>query len=141
MLQARLDAHSTGAVLVPGLILAGLGVGAALPNLASAVLSAVPRERSGMASGALNTFRQLGFALGVAVFGAVFDHRVNASPADVRAGFASGLNAALMLAGVLAVAAAVLVLLLVRPAADPASDDRAPLPGLQGTGSTRISRY
>jgi MFS family permease len=113
-LQARLDAHSTGAVLVPGLLVAGLGVGAVLPNLASAVLAAVPRERSGMASGALNTFRQLGFALGVAVFGAVFQNRVDAHPSDVRAGYADGLDAALWLAAALAVLAAVLVLGFVR---------------------------
>lgn len=108
-LQAQLDARSGGAVLIPGLILTGVGVGAVLPNLASAVLAAVPRERSGMASGALNTFRQLGFALGVAVFGVLFQHRVDAH-ADVRAGFAAGLNAALWLAAALAVTGAALVL-------------------------------
>lgn len=113
-LQARLDPHSGGSVLLPGLVLAGVGVGAVLPTLASAVLAAVPRERSGMASGALNTFRQLGFALGVAVFGAVFQHRVDAHGSDPRAGFAAGLNAALLLAAALAAVAAVLVLTSVR---------------------------
>jgi len=109
-LQAQLDARSGGSALVIGLVVAGVGVGATLPNLASAVLAAVPRERSGMASGALNTFRQLGFALGVAVFGALFQHRVDAHGRDIRAGFADGLNAALWLAAALAVFAAVLVL-------------------------------
>jgi EmrB/QacA subfamily drug resistance transporter len=112
--QARLDAHSGGAALIPGLILTGVGVGAVLPNLASAVLAAVPRERSGMASGALNTFRQLGFALGVAVFGALFQNRVDEHGGDVRAGFAAGLNAALWLAAALALVAAVPVLVSVR---------------------------
>lgn len=112
--QATLDAHSGGAALVPGLILTGVGVGAVLPNLASAVLAAVPRERSGMASGALNTFRQLGFALGVAVFGALFQNRVDEHGADVRTGFAAGLNAALWLAAALALVAAVPVLVSVR---------------------------
>jgi EmrB/QacA subfamily drug resistance transporter len=112
--QARLDAHSGGAALVPGLIVAGVGVGAVLPSLASAVLAAVPRDRSGMASGALNTFRQLGFALGVAVFGVLFQHRVDAHGDDVRAGSAAGLNAALLVAAALAVVAAVPVLVSVR---------------------------
>ncbi|GAA0907934.1 hypothetical protein GCM10009558_096560 [Virgisporangium aurantiacum] len=112
--QANLDAHSGGAALIPGLILTGVGVGAVLPNLASAVLAAVPRERSGMASGALNTFRQLGFALGVAVFGALFQHQVDEHGGDVRAGFAAGLNAALWLAAALALVAAALVLVSVR---------------------------
>jgi sugar phosphate permease len=108
--QARLTANSGGTALIPGLILAGVGVGAVLPSLASAVLAEVPRERSGMASGALNTFRQLG----VAVFGALFQHRVDTHGRDVRAGFADGLNASLLLAAALAAVAAVFVLVSVR---------------------------
>jgi EmrB/QacA subfamily drug resistance transporter len=125
-LQGQLDARDGGSALIAGLILAGLGVGAVLPNLASAVLAAVPRERSGMASGALNTFRQLGFALGVAVFGVLFQHRVDAHGRDVRAGFADGLNATLWLAAALAVVAAVFVLVSVRGGA--AGGHRTPHP-------------
>jgi hypothetical protein len=35
-------------------------------------MAAVPGERAGMAAGAVNTFRQLGYAFGVAVLGEVF---------------------------------------------------------------------
>jgi EmrB/QacA subfamily drug resistance transporter len=72
LLLALVDADSTWRVLVAGLAVLGAGVGMANPTLASAALAAVPRERSGMASGAVNTARQLGFALGVAVLGSVF---------------------------------------------------------------------
>ena len=58
------DADSTWRVLVAGLAVLGVGVGMANPTLASAALAAVPRERSGMASGAVNTARQFGFAVG-----------------------------------------------------------------------------
>jgi EmrB/QacA subfamily drug resistance transporter len=78
LLMARLDGGSGWPVLMPGLAVLGLGVGAANPTLASAALAAVPRERSGMASGAVNTARQLGFALGVAVLGGVFTARAGA---------------------------------------------------------------
>jgi hypothetical protein len=71
----------------------------------------------------LNTFRQLGIALGVAVFGAVFQNRVDAHPSDLRAGYANGLDAALWLAAVLAVLAAVLVLGFVRPTKDNPTPD------------------
>jgi len=70
--QSDLDSHSTGLALLPGLVVAGIGVGASSPSLASSALAAVPRERSGMASGAVNTFRQVGYAVGVAAYGAVF---------------------------------------------------------------------
>jgi EmrB/QacA subfamily drug resistance transporter len=78
LLMALVDADSSWRVLVPGLAVLGAGVGMANPTLASAALAAVPRERSGMASGAVNTFRQLGFALGVAVLGSVFTAQATA---------------------------------------------------------------
>ncbi|MEK8171657.1 hypothetical protein NKH77_26290 [Streptomyces sp. M19] len=64
------------------LVLAGFGIGVALPVLVAAALGSAPPERSGMASGAVNTFRQLGFAFGIAVLGTVFSARVH----DVVAG-------------------------------------------------------
>jgi predicted MFS family arabinose efflux permease len=116
LLQSFLDSGSTGSALVPGLIVVGLGVGTVLPALSSAVLAAVPPERSGMAGGALNTFRQLGFALGVAVFGVVFEHQARSGPVD-------GLTATVTVAAAIALAAAVLVLILVRGRTGPFGQD------------------
>jgi EmrB/QacA subfamily drug resistance transporter len=73
--QATIGSASSALALVPGLVVAGVGVGLATPVLVSAALSAVPPERAGMASGAVNTMRQLGFALGVALFGVIFQTR------------------------------------------------------------------
>ena len=72
LLMALVGHGSTWRVLIAGLAVLGAGVGAANPTLASAALAAVPRERSGMASGAVNTARQLGFAIFVALLGTVF---------------------------------------------------------------------
>jgi hypothetical protein len=47
----------------------------ATPILGSAAMAAVPTQRAGMAAGALNTVRQLGYALGIAVLGSVFAAR------------------------------------------------------------------
>ncbi|GGM21982.1 MFS transporter [Dactylosporangium sucinum] len=113
LLQSRLDAASGGTALIPGLVLVGLGVAGVLPTLASATLSTVPHERSGMAGGAVNTFRQLGFALGVAVFGAVFSDRLTGA-ADPRAAAADAVNTTVTVAGLTALAAAALVLLFLR---------------------------
>jgi len=68
---------------------------------------------SAQASGALNTFRQLGLALGVAVFGTVFTSRI-ADGHGSPAGFADGLNATLLVASATALVAGILVLALVR---------------------------
>lgn len=64
--------------LIPGFLVIGIGVGLATPTLSSAAMSAVPVQRGGMAAGAVNTMRQLGFALGIAVLGSVFAARAAA---------------------------------------------------------------
>ncbi|MEU8968764.1 MFS transporter [Streptomyces monashensis] len=73
--QAHLDASSDWASLLPGLIMVGVGVGLANPAVSNAAMEAAPRDRAGMAAGAANTFRQLGYALGVAVFGTLLVNR------------------------------------------------------------------
>jgi EmrB/QacA subfamily drug resistance transporter len=74
--QAVLGAGSRWPSLLIGLFLAGIGVGLVTPTMTSAVMSSVPVHRGGMAAGALNTGRQLGFAFGIAVLGTVFQSRV-----------------------------------------------------------------
>ncbi|WP_406638769.1 MFS transporter [Amycolatopsis sp. WGS_07] len=76
---AMLDRDSLS--LLPGLIVTGAGMGIAGPAASTAILSSVPRDRAGMASGAMATFRQLGQTLGVAVLGLVYTSR--AELADV----------------------------------------------------------
>jgi EmrB/QacA subfamily drug resistance transporter len=66
---------SSWPALLPGLIVIGIGVGLCNPPLTSAALAAVPKERSGMASGVVNTSRQLGLAFGVAILGSAFTAR------------------------------------------------------------------
>jgi Na+/melibiose symporter-like transporter len=58
--------------LVPGLALAGAGMGLCITPLVATVLSSVQPEHAGAASGILSTVQQLGNALGVAVTGLVF---------------------------------------------------------------------
>jgi predicted MFS family arabinose efflux permease len=104
LLQAGLNAASTWTHLVPGLIVTGIGVGLATPTLVSSAMSAVPVHSGGMAAGAVNTMRQLGYAFGIAVLGSVFSARVghvvahqSGRPAVARA--ISGGQAQRLLAG------------------------------------------
>jgi EmrB/QacA subfamily drug resistance transporter len=94
-LLAVVDTHSTWRVLVAGLAVLGVGVGIANPTLASAALAAVPRERSGMASGAVSTARQLGFAIGVAALGTAFTTAATSSLRTAGASRPSDLASAL----------------------------------------------
>ncbi|MEU1146981.1 MFS transporter [Streptomyces sp. NPDC005863] len=148
--MAVLDAGSSWAALAPGLTVTGVGAGLVAPGLAGAALAAVPPSNAGMAGGAVNTFRQLGYAVGVALFGTVLTSRMEdslgrsaahtaagggasalhgtVSEHAVRAAFASGLNGASLAAGAAGLVAGALVLVLVRTPRRP-----------EGTGSARPS--
>jgi len=76
LLMGTTHPDSTWTVLLPGFIVCGLGIGAVNPVLASGAISVVQPQRSGMASGANNTFRQVGIATGIAVLGAVFQSQI-----------------------------------------------------------------
>ena len=54
--------------------LVGAGIGLSLPALLAAGMGAVPGGHKGAGAGMLNTARQLGFLLGVAILVAVFAH-------------------------------------------------------------------
>ncbi|MEV0845931.1 MFS transporter [Streptomyces sp. NPDC049954] len=70
---ATSDGDSTAALVTTcaGLLVMGFGVSFAIPPLMTAIVGSVPREQSGIASGALNSARQTGAVLGVSVLGAV----------------------------------------------------------------------
>jgi EmrB/QacA subfamily drug resistance transporter len=94
--------------LVPPLVLAGTGSAVFFAPLASAMLSAVPAEEHGQASGAATAIRELAVVFGVAVLGLVFaGHGGYASRANFVDGFvpAMWLAAGLATVGVLAAVA------------------------------------
>jgi EmrB/QacA subfamily drug resistance transporter len=74
--MTAIGADSGWTTLIPGFLLAGVGIGMINPPLASTAVGVVPVERSGMASGINNTFRQVGIATGIAGLGAVFQHSI-----------------------------------------------------------------
>jgi hypothetical protein len=72
LLMSGLTAASGWTALLPGFLVAGVGVGLLNPVIADVAVSVVPKERSGMAAGINDTFRQVGIAVGVAAWGAIF---------------------------------------------------------------------
>jgi EmrB/QacA subfamily drug resistance transporter len=57
--------------LLPGFVFYGFGIGFATSQLTNVILSDIGREKSGVASGANTTVRQVGSALGVAIIGSL----------------------------------------------------------------------
>ena len=94
---------------VGGMLLTGIGVGLAFPTLFATAASALPPERFATGSAVINMARQIGFAVGVAVFVAVVG--APQSPAARLVGFRHGW---LVIAGTSVSAAAVALALNVR---------------------------
>ena len=98
LLMELVSTTSAWTVLLPGMLVAGLGVGLANPAIAHIALAVVAPQRSGMASGISNTFRIGGLATGVAGLGALLQHGIatqlpNAGKATVNAVAAAGVHA------------------------------------------------
>ena len=91
--------------LLPGFVIAGVGIGFVNAPLASTAVSVVEPRRAGMAAGINTTFRQIGIATGIAGLGAIFQSKHT---------LIDGLNAILLVAAFVSFAGAILGLALVR---------------------------
>ena len=102
-------AVSTGpdhALLAAALVLAGTGLGFAVPSVIVVLLDAIPADQAGMGAGLLNSSRQVGGTLAVAVFGALISN---------RASFLPGMRASLLIAVVVLAAASMAAFTLPGP--------------------------
>ena len=106
-------------LMVP-LIVSGIGVTLVLPTAASDVITSVPGQDVGIASGTNATLRELGGVFGVAVLAAAFNRAgAYASPATFVAGF----RPALWTGVIFALAAVVLTAPIQKPARQPDQPD------------------
>jgi EmrB/QacA subfamily drug resistance transporter len=86
ILMRGLTAGSHWTHLIPGFVVAGFGAGMVNPPLASTAIGVVPVQRAGMASGVNQTFRQVGIAVGIALYGSIFSYSLQAALRDSLAG-------------------------------------------------------
>ena len=86
LLMHGVQADSSWTTLLAGFIVAGAGIGAINPALATTAVGVVDPRRSGVASGINNTFRQVGIATGIAALGAVFQSHITDKLAKGLAG-------------------------------------------------------
>ena len=100
---ALLGAHTGFASLMPSLLVIGVSGGLTTPLTAS-VLSAMPVERAGIASGLFNASREVAGLLGITVIGAILSARETArlhAGVAPMAAYLSGYRLGLVVAGVL----------------------------------------
>jgi EmrB/QacA subfamily drug resistance transporter len=79
LVDPLIGTHPDYLLLDLSLALAGIGIGITVVPVTSAVLDAVPPDRSGMAASASNTSREVGAVTGVAVLGALVFSQINSS--------------------------------------------------------------
>jgi hypothetical protein len=116
VLFAQLDAGSTFWDILPGLVTGGLGMGLTMTPTTAAAMGAVDVDKAGVGSAVLNSSRQVGGSLGIAVMGAIVASQVDArTPPPLRAEqFIDGYHLALYVAAVIALSGAVVAILTVR---------------------------
>ena len=126
LLYQRVGLHSTFWTLLPAMLLGGVGMALTMSPMTAAAMSSVPVDKAGVGSGVLNSFRQLGGSLGIALMGAILASYVSAPlPSPLAAQqFVDGLHAALLVAAGITFAAAVIAVLMVRSRPDEAEAAR-----------------
>jgi MFS family permease len=95
--------------VVGGMLITGIGVGLTMPTLIAAATSSLPQQSAASGSAAVNTFRQVGTAIGVALLVAVIG--TPHTPASELAAYDRGW----IVLGVIAFAGAVTAVLLHQP--------------------------
>jgi EmrB/QacA subfamily drug resistance transporter len=80
LLFATLDAQSSWWNILPGLLVGGFGMAIVMAPTTASAMSAVPVDKAGVGSAVINSARQVGGSLGIAVMGALVATAVSVTP-------------------------------------------------------------
>ncbi len=94
LIERQLDRDTTWQSLVVPLAVTGIGMGLSFPPMTTIAMKDVPLRIAGSAAGMINTTRNIGQVLGVAVLGSVLQSRVGAESSSslAKAGVDAGLR-------------------------------------------------
>jgi EmrB/QacA subfamily drug resistance transporter len=110
---SRLGADASFWQLLPALLIGGVGMASTMTPSAAAATRSVPVDKAGVGSAVLNSARQVGGTMGIAIMGAIMAAELGDQP-SVDA-FMRGFERALLVAAGIAVVGAVVAFVLVRP--------------------------
>jgi EmrB/QacA subfamily drug resistance transporter len=116
LLFATLDEGSTFWNILPGLLVGGLGMGITMAPTTTAAMSSVPVDKAGVGSAVINSARQVGGSLGIAIMGTLIAGQVSVSLLDPRypAQFVDGWHRALYAGAAILAAGAVVAVVTMR---------------------------
>jgi EmrB/QacA subfamily drug resistance transporter len=101
----QLGAHESFWAILPGLLIGGFGMGMTMTPVTAAAMSAVSVDKAGVGSAVLNSARQVGGSLGIAVMGAIVAGSSN---------YLTGFHDALRVGSLLCLAGAAVAVLAIR---------------------------
>jgi MFS family permease len=122
---STLGASATFWALLPGLIIGGFGMGLTMTPTTAAAMSAVPVDKAGVGSAVLNSGRQVGGSLGIAVMGAIVASAASGGVHTPET-YLTGFHNALRVAALLAFAGAVVATALIRKVQHPHAAQQEP---------------
>jgi EmrB/QacA subfamily drug resistance transporter len=116
LLYQRVTVNSTFWTLLPAMVIGGIGMAMTMSPMTATAMGSVPVDKAGVGSGVLNSFRQVGGSLGIAVIGAILASYLTAAPGTPasKQQFVDGLHAALLVSAAITFAAAIVAVVLVR---------------------------
>jgi EmrB/QacA subfamily drug resistance transporter len=116
LLFATLDGNSTWWDIVPGLIVGGVGMAITMAPTTAAAMGSVPIDKAGVGSAVINSMRQVGGSLGIAIMGALVATTVSVKPFDPRYAtqFVPGYHRALHVGAVILLFGAVIAVATIR---------------------------
>jgi EmrB/QacA subfamily drug resistance transporter len=117
VLFARLGTGSSYWEILPGLVVMGVGMALTMTPTTAAAMGSVPRDQAGVGSAVLNSMRQVGGSLGIAITGAIVAHVTSTSLAagDTQpVAFVHGFQRGLEVAAAIALAGAVVAVVSMR---------------------------
>ena len=125
---SQLGADESFWALLPGLLLGGIGMGMTMTPVTAAAMSAVAVDKAGVGSAVLNSARQVGGSLGIAVMGSI----VAASSS-----YLSGFHDALRVGALLCLTGAIVAATAIRKIEH--GEQRGAAPVAEGAGGRRMT--
>src|SRR5919201_1153268 len=126
---STLDAASSFWNILPGLLVGGFGMALVMTPTTAAAMGSVPVAKAGVGSAVINSMRQVGGSLGIAVMGAVVATQTHARPGNPEA-FVTGYHHALYVGAAISFVGAFLAVATIRHVRHEHAPGGAPEPAI-----------